>query len=126
MLIRQLDEMWSFVGNKQKKQWLWLALDELTREIVGVYVGDSSAQSAKKHGLHAPIVSRDTHPCRCLLANDMVGEEETTPSAAQCAIGNSLPPVARQCAVCYTDITRCATFYGRITVWWSGCIPVWQ
>jgi len=67
--------MWSFVGNKQKKQWLWLALDELTREIVGVYVGDSSAQSAKKHGLRR-------------------------------AARSGIPPVARQCAVCYTDIGK--------------------
>jgi IS1 family transposase len=58
--------MWSFVGNKQNKQWLWFALDEQTREIVGVYVGDRSRQSAK-------------------------------------ALWRSLPPVYRQCAVCYTD-----------------------
>ena len=58
--------MWSFVGNKQNKQWLWFALDQQTREIVGVYVGDRSRQSAK-------------------------------------ALWQSLPPVYRQCAVCYSD-----------------------
>ena len=31
--------MWSFVGNKGNKQWIWLALDADTREIVGVHVG---------------------------------------------------------------------------------------
>lgn len=31
--------MWSFVGSKSNKQWIWLALDVETREIVGVYVG---------------------------------------------------------------------------------------
>jgi len=66
-LIRQLDEMWSFVGNKQKKQWLWLALDELTREIVGVYVGDSSAESAKKHGWRR--AARSGIPYLLLLVN---------------------------------------------------------
>jgi IS1 family transposase len=34
----QLGEMWSFVGNKHNKQWIWLALDADTREIVGVYM----------------------------------------------------------------------------------------
>ena len=31
--------MWSFVQNKGNKQWIWLALDVTTKEIVGVYVG---------------------------------------------------------------------------------------
>ena len=65
-LTLQCDEMWSFVGNKRNKQWIWFALDQQTREIVGVYVGDRSRQSAK-------------------------------------ALWQSLPPVYRQCAVCYTD-----------------------
>jgi len=33
------DEMWSFVQNKDNKQWIWLGKDVDTREIVGVYVG---------------------------------------------------------------------------------------
>lgn len=39
--------MWSFVGNKGNKQWIWLALDVDTGEIVGVYVGDRSIQGAR-------------------------------------------------------------------------------
>ncbi len=66
LLTIQLDEMWSFVGSKDNKQWIWLAIDADSREIVGVYVGDRSRQSAKK-------------------------------------LWQSLPPVYRQCAVCYTD-----------------------
>jgi len=31
--------LWSFVENKGNKQWVWLALDADTREIVGVYIG---------------------------------------------------------------------------------------
>lgn len=48
--------MWSFVGNKSNKQWIWLALDRDSREIVGVYVGDRSRMGARKlwHSL-API-----------------------------------------------------------------------
>ena len=38
-LTIQCDEMWSFVGNKDNKQWIWLAIDVSTKEIVGVYIG---------------------------------------------------------------------------------------
>ncbi|TAG39952.1 MAG: IS1 family transposase, partial [Oscillatoriales cyanobacterium] len=32
----QMDELWSFVDSKGNQQWVWLALDAETREIVGV------------------------------------------------------------------------------------------
>ena len=35
----QCDELWSFVDNKGNQQWVWLALNANTREMVGVYVG---------------------------------------------------------------------------------------
>ena len=38
--------MWSFVANKKNKQWIWLALDIETKEIVGVYVGNRSRDGA--------------------------------------------------------------------------------
>lgn len=40
--------MWSFVGSKENKVWIWLALDEKTREIVGCATGlrdESGAQA---------------------------------------------------------------------------------
>ena len=46
-LLLECDEMWSFVGNKGNKQWVWLALDKRTRAIVGVHVGDRSRQGAQ-------------------------------------------------------------------------------
>ncbi len=58
--------MWSFVGKKKNKQWIWLALDVDSRQIVGVYVGSRDQNGAK-------------------------------------GLWDSLPPVYRQCAVCYTD-----------------------
>jgi IS1 family transposase len=39
--------MWSFVGSKQNKQWIWLAVDADSREIVDVFDGDRSRQAAK-------------------------------------------------------------------------------
>ena len=65
-LTVQMDELWSFVDNKGNKQWVWIAIDAKTREIIGLYIGDRSQKSAQ-------------------------------------ALWDSLPPVYRQCAVCYTD-----------------------
>jgi insertion element IS1 protein InsB len=75
MLTMQCDELWSFADNKGNKQWVWLALDAKTREIIGVHIGDQLCQCAERN--------RDE-------------------SAAK-KLWNLLPPVYRQCAVAYTD-----------------------
>lgn len=62
----ECDEAWSFVGNKGNKQWIWLAINRDTREIVGVHIGNRSRAGAQ-------------------------------------ALWDSLPPVYRQYAVCYSD-----------------------
>ena len=62
-LTIQLDEMWSFVGCKRNKQWIWLALDVDTREIVGVWIGDRSVTSAKKLWQSLPSVYRQCAVC---------------------------------------------------------------
>ncbi len=46
-LTIQCDELWSFVDNKGNKQWVWLALDADTREIVGVYIGARDEAAAR-------------------------------------------------------------------------------
>ncbi len=65
-LILQLDELWSFVYNKNLKVLIWVALDSVTKEIVALAFGDRSKETAQK-------------------------------------LWDNLPPVYRQCAVCYTD-----------------------
>ena len=47
-LTIQMDELWSFVDDKGNKQWVWLAIDAETREIVGCYIGDRTGESAQK------------------------------------------------------------------------------
>jgi insertion element IS1 protein InsB len=47
-LILECDELWSFVGSKAKKQWVWLAMDRSSREIVGVHVGSRDEIGAFK------------------------------------------------------------------------------
>ena len=45
-LESEIDEMLSFVGKKQNKQWIWLAMDVSSRQIVAFHVGDRSRISA--------------------------------------------------------------------------------
>ncbi len=47
-LEAEADEMSSFVGAKTNKQWIWIALDVQTRQVIAFYVGDRSRQSARQ------------------------------------------------------------------------------
>ena len=50
--------MWSFVGDKDNKQWIWLAIDVLTKEIVGVFIGKRDEAGAKALWDSLPAVYR--------------------------------------------------------------------
>jgi insertion element IS1 protein InsB len=54
----QMDELWSFVDHKGNKQWVWLAIDAETREIIGCHIGDRSRESAKALWQSIPAVYR--------------------------------------------------------------------
>jgi hypothetical protein len=43
----QVDEMWSYVGNKKNQQWLWLVMDAKTRQILAFQVGDRAKQTGE-------------------------------------------------------------------------------
>jgi insertion element IS1 protein InsB len=83
-LTIQLDEMWSFVGNKQNKKWIWLAIDADTREIVGAYIGDRSRRSAKKLWLSIPAVYRQ---CAICYTDFWEAYSEVLPSKRHKAVG---------------------------------------
>jgi IS1 family transposase len=57
-LTIQCDEMWSFVRDKDNKQWIWLAIDVLTKEIVGVYIGKRDEAGARGLWDSLPAVYR--------------------------------------------------------------------
>jgi insertion element IS1 protein InsB len=52
VMIRRLeveaDEMASFVQKKAHKQWVWIAMDAKTRQVIAFHVGDRSRRSAKR------------------------------------------------------------------------------
>jgi len=43
----EADELWSFVGRKSNKKWLWLALDRNSRQVVALFIGDRSEDGAR-------------------------------------------------------------------------------
>lgn len=63
VVIRQLeveaDEVWSFVQKKANKQWIWIAMDSKTRQIIAYHVGNRSRDSAKELWAKMPWVYRE-------------------------------------------------------------------
>jgi len=76
--------MWSFVGNKDHKQWVWLALDAETREIVGVYIGDRSRDGAQGLWDALPAVDRQ---CAVAYTDFWSAYEQVFPSKRHQSVG---------------------------------------
>ena len=83
-LTIQCDEMWSFVGNKGNKQWIWLDLDIKTREIVGVSVGSRSREGAQGLWDALPAVYRQ---CAVSYTDFWSAYDEVFPSKRHQSVG---------------------------------------
>ena len=59
----ELDEMWSYVGNKENKKWIWLVIDRVSGQIVGFHVGGRTRNDAKKLWKSLPGVYRQCAVC---------------------------------------------------------------
>jgi insertion element IS1 protein InsB len=57
-LEAEADEMWSFVQKKANRQWIWIAMDANTRQVIVFHVGDRSCNSAKELWAKIPLVYR--------------------------------------------------------------------
>ena len=57
-LEAEVDERWSFVGKKANPQWLWLALDAQSRQVLAFHVGDRSRKSARQLWNQLPAAYR--------------------------------------------------------------------
>ncbi len=55
--------MWSFVGKKSNKAWIWLAIDRASRQIVGFYIGGRGRDDALKLWESLPGVYRQCAVC---------------------------------------------------------------
>jgi IS1 family transposase len=57
----ELDELWSFVLNKTRKRWIWIALCRRTRQVVAWLIGDRSEKSCQKLWGRIPEPYRQGH-----------------------------------------------------------------
>ncbi len=57
----ELDELWSFVLNKAKEVWVWIALCRKTRQVVAYALGDRSKQTCLRLWEAIPSVYRKGH-----------------------------------------------------------------
>ena len=80
----QCDELWSFVNHKGNKQWVWLALDADTREIVGVYIGARDEDAARKLWQSLPGVYRQ---CAIAYTDFWAAYAAVLPSQRHRAVG---------------------------------------
>jgi IS1 family transposase/DNA-directed RNA polymerase subunit RPC12/RpoP len=62
-LEAEVDELWSFVGRRADKQWLWLAFDKESRQVLAFFVGDRSRESARKLWGRLPATYRERATC---------------------------------------------------------------
>ena len=44
----ELDEMWTFVGRRRRKVWLWLAVERASRRVVAWVLGRRDAATARR------------------------------------------------------------------------------
>jgi insertion element IS1 protein InsB len=62
VMIRRLeveaDDMSSFVQKKANKQWIWIAMDATSRQVIAFHVGDRSRRSAKRLWAKMPMAYR--------------------------------------------------------------------
>jgi len=58
-LEAELDELWSFVGKKANRQWVWIAMDATTRQVLAFHVGDRSQASAHALWQKLPAVYQE-------------------------------------------------------------------
>jgi insertion element IS1 protein InsB len=55
-LAAEADEMWSFVGKKQNKLWIWIAMDAKMRQVMAFHMGDRSGESGEQLWAKLPQV----------------------------------------------------------------------
>jgi insertion element IS1 protein InsB len=55
----EADELWSFVQKKTNPHWVWIAMDQHTRQVIAFHVGDRSRDSAIQLWQNIPEAYRD-------------------------------------------------------------------
>ena len=54
----ELDELWSFVGRRRRKRWVWLALCRRSRQVVAYAIGDRGQKTCRLLWGRIPAASK--------------------------------------------------------------------
>lgn len=60
-----IDEMWTFIGRKDKPAWVWLALSRRNLQVIGLHIGGRTLDDAKQLWEQVPAPWK-----RCLVFTD--------------------------------------------------------
>ena len=55
----EADEMWSFVGKKENKQWIWLVMHTANRQIIAFHVGGRGQAHAQLLWQKIPLILQE-------------------------------------------------------------------
>ena len=83
-LTVEADELCTFAGSKENKQWVWLAEDRNTREIIGCHVGARDRESAQSLWKTIPPVYRQ---CAVFFTDFWISYEGVIPAKRHKAVG---------------------------------------
>ena len=61
VLVLEVDELWSFVGNKKNDQWLWVVMHAETRQILAFHVGNRTKALGEALMAKLPIDLKKKH-----------------------------------------------------------------
>ena len=61
VLVLEVDELWSFVGNKKNDQWLWVVMHAETRQILAFHIGNRTKASGEALMAKLPIDLKKKH-----------------------------------------------------------------
>jgi insertion element IS1 protein InsB len=115
--VIEADELWSFVGSKGDVHWVWVALDRDTRRILGMVVGDRSADTARRLWDALPAAARAG---ATVYTDFLASYAAVVPGDRHRAVGKETGQTAHVERFWLTLRQRCARFV-RKTLSFSRC-----
>ena len=116
-LVIEADELWSFVGSKRVRWWVWVALDKESRQVVAMVAGDRSERTARDLWDALPAAYR----AEAVVATDFLAAyRAVVPEERHAAAGKEAGLTAHVERFWCTLRQRCARFV-RKTLTFSKC-----
>jgi len=81
----QMDELWSFVGKRTRKRWIWVVYDPVHRLVIAQHIGGRGKRDAKKLWKKVPSCLKD-----CMFETDNWKAYEAILAQKQHRVGKDL------------------------------------